>query len=240
MAVAGSDTQAEDRGDVDDAAATPGLGQPLRGDLGDAPDAVQVGRQHGAPIFLADLQRALAVTDAGIVEHHIDHPEMRLGSIEGRLDAGAVGDVEGDRQRLGTLPLDILGDLLEPLDAPRSQYHAGSGASGQPRQVRAYTAGGAGDQHGSVGEGEVLGKIVTHRYTSNSVAARLVCVVGSLSLRERARMRGCVVAPMASPAPGARGKYQILSMRVLPAATRRSSSGAGWNHISPYSPRTWR
>ncbi|MCY1453577.1 hypothetical protein D9M71_705830 [compost metagenome] len=33
---------------------------------------------------------------------------------------------------------------------------------------------------------------------------------------------------------------QIFSIRVLPAATRRSSSGAGWNHISPWLPSSLR
>ncbi|MNF45083.1 hypothetical protein D3C84_262070 [compost metagenome] len=88
---------------------------------------------------------------------------MLLGGIEGRLHAGPVGDIEDYRQRLTALRFDLGDELREPLDAPRRQYHAGTGTSRQPRQVRADAAGGAGNQHHAIGEGEVLGVIVIHR-----------------------------------------------------------------------------
>ena len=45
----------------------------------------------------------------------------------------------------------------------RRQYHLGTGTSRHLRQVRADAAGGTGNQHHAIGEGEVLGVMVSHR-----------------------------------------------------------------------------
>ncbi|MNE81170.1 hypothetical protein D3C80_1778000 [compost metagenome] len=103
MAVAGSDAQAEHGGDVDDAPAALGTRQTLRCTLGHAPDAVEVGRQHVAPVLLADLKHALAIADTGIVEHHVDDAERGFGSIKGGFDAGPIGDVHGHCQGLAAV-----------------------------------------------------------------------------------------------------------------------------------------
>ncbi len=159
VAVAAAHAQAEDRGDVDDAAAAPGLGQALRCALGDAPDAVEVGGEHGAPVFLADFQSALAVADAGIVQHHVDHAELRLGAVERGLDTGTIGHVQYHGVCLSALGLNGLCKLRQPLGAPRREHYAGASLRSHAGQMGADTAGGAGDQHSLAGEGE---KIVAH------------------------------------------------------------------------------
>ncbi|MNI89354.1 hypothetical protein D3C76_1628850 [compost metagenome] len=85
VTVACANTQPEYRSDVDDAAATTGVDQSLCSTLGNAPDTVEVGGQHAAPLFLADVQRAHCVADSGVVEHHIDHTETHFSRIESGL-----------------------------------------------------------------------------------------------------------------------------------------------------------
>ncbi|MNR11601.1 hypothetical protein D3C85_1279070 [compost metagenome] len=121
------------------------------GALGNPPDAVQVGREHLLPVVFADLQSALATANTGVVEYHVDHAERRLGCIEGRLDASAVGDIQSHRERLAAFALDVLGDLAETLQAPRRQHHAGTSACGHASKVCTDTAGGAGNQHSFTG-----------------------------------------------------------------------------------------
>ncbi|MCY1551760.1 hypothetical protein D9M68_881140 [compost metagenome] len=112
MAVTGADTQAKDRGNVDDAATAPSLDQPLPGDLGDTPNAIEVGRQHGAPLLLTDFQRTLAAADAGVIEYHVDHTKVRLGRVKSRFHTAPVGDVEGHRHNLTIFPLYVHGKFL--------------------------------------------------------------------------------------------------------------------------------
>ncbi|MCY1541001.1 hypothetical protein D9M68_766730 [compost metagenome] len=96
---------------------------------------------------------------------------MRLGGIESCFDAGPVGNVEGDRQRLAALKLDVLGNLFEPLDASCGEYHTGAGAAGEPCQVRTDAAGSASHQHGAAGQGKLFSEILAHQNTSNRPAA---------------------------------------------------------------------
>ncbi|MNN20565.1 hypothetical protein D3C81_1338500 [compost metagenome] len=134
--------------------------QALRGTLGDAPDAVQVGGDHVAPVVLADVQAALAVGDAGVVQHHVDHAEGCFGGVEGGFDGGAVGDVQRHADRFAAGGADFLLDLGEAVDAAGGQYHAATGAGGGARQMGADAAGGTGDQDGLAGQGEV--RLFTH------------------------------------------------------------------------------
>ncbi|MNP55297.1 hypothetical protein D3C76_1499290 [compost metagenome] len=137
------------------------------GNLSHAPDAIEVSREHRSPVLFGDFQRSLAVADTGIVEHHIDHTEMRFGHIEGRLDAGPVGDVQGNRQYLAVLPLDIRCHLLQPLDTSSRQHHPSAGTGGQSSEMRADAAGGTGNQHHAIGEGKVLNVMRSHGRTSD-------------------------------------------------------------------------
>ncbi|MNP83491.1 hypothetical protein D3C76_1824500 [compost metagenome] len=63
------------------------------------------------PVFFADLKHTLAATDAGIVEHHIDHAEGCFSGIEGGFHAGAFSDIEGYCQGLAAFALNCLGQL---------------------------------------------------------------------------------------------------------------------------------
>ncbi|MNZ83058.1 hypothetical protein D3C78_1017770 [compost metagenome] len=146
---------AEDRRDVDDAARAAGLVQALGGALGDAPDAVQVGGDHVAPVVLADVQAALAVGDAGIVQHHVYYAEGGLGGIEGGFDGGSVGDVQRHADRLAAGGADFLLDLGEAVGTAGAQHHAAACAGGRARQMGTDAAGGTGDQDGLAGQGEV-------------------------------------------------------------------------------------
>ncbi len=70
------------------------------------------------------------------------------------------------------------------------------------------------------------------RFNDVPTTGALALQIGSLSLREITWTRDAwSLSPPGSPE--AQGNAQNRSMCVLPAATRRSSSGAGLNHISP-------
>ncbi|MCY1301901.1 hypothetical protein D9M70_515370 [compost metagenome] len=167
MTVARRNAQPEDGGDIDDAAAAPAAGHALAGDLSHAPDTIEIGGEHGPPVLFTDFQRSLPVTNTGVVEDHIDHAEVGFGHIEGGLDAGPVGDVQGNRQYLAVLPLDIRCHLLQPLDTSSRQHHPSAGTGGQSSEMRADAAGGAGDQHHAIGEGKVLNVMRSHGRTSD-------------------------------------------------------------------------
>ncbi|MNV58574.1 hypothetical protein D3C71_1509600 [compost metagenome] len=154
MAVTGAHPQAEHRGDVDDAARPLGTSQALRGALGHTPDTVEVGREHAAPVLFADLQHPLAVADTRVVEHHVNYAISGFGVIECGFDTGAVGDIQRYRQRLTTVLVNRLGQLLQALHPACRQHHSRSGTNGNPCQVFANATGGTGDQHGFIGERE--------------------------------------------------------------------------------------
>ncbi|MNO96080.1 hypothetical protein D3C76_877420 [compost metagenome] len=168
MAEVGADTQAEHRGDVDDVAGAAGLGQALGAHLGDAPDAVEVGRQHGAPVFLADIQCGLALADTSVIDHDVHYAEFGFRGVEGGLDAFAVGDVHGHCQYITAHGADFPGKLLQAVNTACADDHPCAVLGDSPGVVRANAAGCAGDQDGLAGQGE---DIVFHQNTSNRPAA---------------------------------------------------------------------
>ncbi|MNL30510.1 hypothetical protein D3C87_1522500 [compost metagenome] len=99
------------------------------------PYAVEVGGEHGAPIFLTDVQRPLVVADTRIIEYHINAAECSLRDVQCCLDAGAVSDVERDRQGLAAIVTDFLGQLVQALDTASRQHHTATGPCGGHGQV---------------------------------------------------------------------------------------------------------
>ncbi|MNN26470.1 hypothetical protein D3C81_1399750 [compost metagenome] len=115
-----------------------------------------------APVLLADLKHALAIADAGIVEHHVDHAERGFGGVEGGFDAGPIGDVHGHCQGLATALTQRFGQFVQTFHAARGQNHPRPGTAGNAGEVGADTTGSTGDQHGSATQGEGRGDVFLH------------------------------------------------------------------------------
>ena len=119
--------QAEDGGDVDDAAAMAEAHHMPRCFLGHQPGALEIGVQHEIPIGLALLQHGLGDGDPGVVDQDGDRPQLRLCRGHGLLHAFGFRDVKDDRHGAAVEALDLLGQRRERCDLSPRQSHPRAG-----------------------------------------------------------------------------------------------------------------
>ena len=128
-----------ERGDVDDAPGLLGLDQPAGDLVGEQPRAADVGVEHGVGELERHLVGPLGVGDAGVVDRMSTRPSDSLAwATAWVIDAG-VGDVERDRDALAAVGLDLLGQLLEPVDAAGGGGHLGPGGGEGQGEAAAET-----------------------------------------------------------------------------------------------------
>jgi hypothetical protein len=107
---------AGDRGGVDDLAAAALRAHLLRAllDADQNPEAVDA--HDLVELVLGDVHHVLRLRDARVVEQHVEAPELADGGRNRVADAGAVGDVASDADRLaagtGDLACDRVGSFL--------------------------------------------------------------------------------------------------------------------------------
>ena len=89
------------RGDVDDVSAI-ARDHALERELHAEDHAVQVDVDHPPRGQVVLVDEAPDLHDAGVVDEHVERPELLLGAVEERRERVAVGDVE--RQRHGARP----------------------------------------------------------------------------------------------------------------------------------------
>ena len=67
----------------------------LRADRAAAvPQPVDVDVPHGAPLLVGHLERGAVEARAGVVDEHVDRPELVRDPLDHRVDAAGVGHVE--------------------------------------------------------------------------------------------------------------------------------------------------
>ena len=73
----------------------------VRGPLGAAARAGEVGVEHPGELLLAHPHQQRVVGDAGVGDEHLDRAELVLDRGERGVDRGGVGDVAGDAEESG-------------------------------------------------------------------------------------------------------------------------------------------
>ncbi len=109
-------------------------------DAAAVPEAVDVDVQHRAPLVLRDVERGAVEADAGVVDEHVDGPELGRDRLEHRVDARGIGDVGGDRERA-----ELARHRLGAGGVARGDRHARAGLAERPGERLPDTAIAAGD-----------------------------------------------------------------------------------------------
>ena len=135
--------QAQQRADIDDAAALPPRDHARRCLLRDEPGARKVGVDDATPVFFLRFQQPPGHGDAGIVDYGVDGAERFLGRIETCGDLSAVGHVHGNDRRA----VDPGSHLGQRLHVPRRQRHTRARRRRNLGETPTEAARRAGDQH---------------------------------------------------------------------------------------------
>ena len=110
VADAGKADEAALRRDIDDRARLLSPHQRQHG-AGDRGEAEHVGLEHGADVLVFALFDRRQITVAGVVDEHVDAAEFLLCRLDRRRNFGRLVDVELQRQRVGVMAGDEVGDL---------------------------------------------------------------------------------------------------------------------------------
>jgi hypothetical protein len=105
----------------------------------DVEDTSEVGERF-------DLGR-LRLTDAGVIDQHIDLPQLGPSRGHQSVDLTFVGDIATDRDSAPAAVLDLLGEQLETLDPTGRKNYVGARGGCRARERRAQARGSAGDQN---------------------------------------------------------------------------------------------
>ena len=118
---------------------------------------IEIGADHPPPFLLRQLDRAVGMRDAGIVDQDGDGAERLLGRIEGARHGVAVEHVGARSRRAAAGGCDARLDRREPIGAARHQRDRGTVLGQHLGEPHAEPARRAGDQRDPAGEIEKLG-----------------------------------------------------------------------------------
>ena len=98
-------------------------------------------------------------SDARIVDHDVERPELVLRGREQGLDRLWVQDVGRLYERLPAVSEDFVPDRLQPLNRPTREDHPGPLAGALPSNLRAQPPAGTSHHHDLAGHSAIMSDI---------------------------------------------------------------------------------
>lgn len=132
--------------------------------------AVDVGVHHCVPIGVGHLGQRLAPRHAGVVDQHMDRPDLGLDRLHRGVDSRRIGDVEGAVMHLQALAGQHRGGFLQTPGVARIEHHRGASLPEAARNGQPDAGGRTGHESHTAVETKSVG--VDHR----ALAPRIICV----------------------------------------------------------------
>src|SRR5712672_3412476 len=151
------DAKAQDRGNVDDRAPLVGHDQPACRLLRPEQGGVEVGAEDATPFGLGQLDGAIGMHHAGVVDKDVNNAKLGLGAVKRAHHRGAIEHVSRDGSGATARLLDARLDHGEPITTACDQRDRSARIRQHLGEAHPEPARGAGDQRDFFLETELLG-----------------------------------------------------------------------------------